>query len=337
MKRIISSIFAGICLLATLPTYANIAKGESGSCVWVIDDDGNLEVSYKVDLDEGFLSGASEGRLDKWEGNAAPWHDYCESIVTASFTTPVMTFTCANMFADCSNLKAVYLDNLYTDNVTDMSNMFANCTSLEIVELSITNSSFEDETLICHPKSFTNFSSNFSTTSVKNMSGMFAGCKSLLSFYLPGIDMHNVTDFSNMFADCQSLESLDFTTLTVQKNANVTDMFKNCTALMNVANQSAFPNSISDATFLSLPTRGVCAVDVPLDCLEDYEEAKGWKYLFKADENKNIDLASSQTTSIDGIEVAEMDSSNVYALNGQTLNAPAKGVNIIDGKKVIVK
>lgn len=333
MKRIISSIFAGICLLATMPAFANIAEGFSGSCKWVIDNDGNLDVSFDFMNEDGI----TEGVLESWVGNAAPWHEYCESITTVNFSTAVVAHTCSNMFNGCSNLKAIYLDNLYTDDVTDMSNMFANCTSLEVVEFRITNSSLEDEEgLACIPKSYTRFSNNFSTSAVKNMSGMFAGCKSLQSFYLPDMDMHSVTDFSNMFADCISLEAMDLTALAIQKDANVTDMFKNCSNLMNIVNQSVFPTTIEDDTFLSLPTRGLCSVDVPLDCIDDYEAANGWRHLFSV-ENGESSEASFQSTAISNVKSAGEEVPAVYALNGNQLSSPVKGINIIAGKKVAVK
>ena len=47
-----------------------------------------------------------------------------------------------------------------------------------------------------------------------------------------------------------------------------------------------------------------------------------------------------QTTNIDNIMVADQRESNVegiFNLSGQRLSAPQKGINIINGKKVVVK
>lgn len=168
-------------------------------------------------------------------------------------------------------------------------------------------------------------------SNVTDMSGMFAGCKSLQSFSLLCLDMHSVTNFSRMFADCLSLESMDLTTLRIQKDAKVDDMFVNCNNLMNIVNQNTLPASIEDETFLSLPTRGLCTVEVPFDCLEDYEAANGWRHLFS-----NGNSAAFQSTAISSIS-SEDKSTVVYAISGSQLPSPSKGINIVAGKKVVMK
>lgn len=330
MKSIISLI--GATLLSVMPAFANIAEGVSGDCKWVIDNDGNLSISSEID----------NAVLGTWEGNSAPWSNFKEEITTVVFSTPVIAKTCTNMFNGCTNLRSIYLDNFYTNEVTDMSNMFANCASLEIVEFNMTSSSFDDDdAFACYSKGLVSDRGNFITSSVKTMAGMFSGCKSLLSFYLPNLDMHSVTDFSEMFADCSSLESMDLTTLTIPKNANVSNMFRNCRNLMNIINQNIFPSPIEDATFISLPTRGICTVDVPMDCFEDYESAIGWRYLFiNADDDTDSDdtaSASLQSTSIINMTANDESATSIFGFGGERLSTPAKGLNIIDGKKVMVK
>ena len=162
MKRIISIIM--VTLLTVMSALANIAEGVSGDCNWVIDNDGNLTISSEsYDIAD----------LGTWVGDSAPWSNYRDSITTVVFSSPVNAKTCAYMFKGCTNLNAVYLDNFYTNEVTDMSYMFADCTSLEV--------------------------------------SMFEGCKSLHSFYLQNLDIHSVTNFSDMFAGCSSLENMNIT------------------------------------------------------------------------------------------------------------------------------
>lgn len=320
MKRIVSSIFVGLCLLASMPAFANIAEGVSGSCKWVIDNDGNLDISSEDEYEEGVLS--------SWEGDSAPWSAYRESITTVAFSSSVQAVTCTNMFNGCTNLNSIYFDNFYTDNVTDMSNMFANCTSLVNIEFEMTS---DGGSRTCYSKGLFFQGGCFTTSNVTDMSGMFAGCKSLQSFSLLCLDMHSVTNFSRMFADCLSLESMDLTTLRIQKDAKVDDMFVNCNNLMNIVNQNALPASIEDETFLSLPTRGLCTVEVPFDCLEDYEAANGWRHLFS-----NGNSAAFQSTAISSIS-SEDKSTVVYAISGSQLPSPSKGINIVAGKKVVMK
>ena len=200
MKRIISIIM--VTLLTVMSALANIAEGVSGDCNWVIDNDGNLTISSEsYDIAD----------LGTWVGDSAPW-SYRDSITTVVFSSPVNAKTCAYMFKGCTNLNAVYLDNFYTNEVTDMSFMFAGCTSLEVIEFNMAESAQDDM--------FSQSRDNFLTGSVTNMASMFEGCKSLHSFYLQNLNVHSVTDFSDMFAGCSSLENMDLTGLAVNKNAN---------------------------------------------------------------------------------------------------------------------
>jgi len=179
--------------------FANIAEGVSGDCQWVIDNDGNLTISSEsYDIAD----------LGTWEGDSAPWSNYRESITIVAFTSPVNAKTCAYMFKGCTNLNAIYLDNFYTNEVTDMSFMFADCTSLEVIEIDMAMSVQDD---------MTQSRGNFLTSNVTNMASMFEGCKSLQSFYLQNLDIHSVKNFSNMFAGCSSLEDMNLTEI---KNAN---------------------------------------------------------------------------------------------------------------------
>ena len=198
MKRIISIIM--VTLLTVMSALANIAEGVSGDCNWVIDNDGNLTISSEsYDIAD----------LGTWVGDSAPWSNYRDSITTVVFSSPVNAKTCAYMFKGCSNLNAVYLDNFYTNEVTDMSFMFADCASLEVIEFDMAESAQDDM--------FSQSRDNFLTGNVTNMASMFEGCKSLHSFYLQNLDIHSVTNFSDMFAGCSSLENMN---ITVNKNAN---------------------------------------------------------------------------------------------------------------------
>ena len=198
MKRIISFIM--VTLLTVVSALANIAEGVSGDCNWVIDNDGNLTISSESD---------DIADLGTWVGDSAPWSNYRDSITTVVFSSPVNAKTCAYMFKDCSNLNAVYLDNFYTNEVTDMSFMFAGCTSLEVIEF--------DMAMSAQDEMFSQSRDNFLTGNVTNMASMFEGCKSLQSFFLQNLDIHSVTNFSDMFAGCSSLDNMN---ITVNKNAN---------------------------------------------------------------------------------------------------------------------
>lgn len=79
-----------------------------------------------------------------------------------------------------------------------------------------------------------------------------------------------------------------------------------------------------------------CKVYVPQGCLDDYKNAEGWGDFHGILEFETTGVGHA-TSCIGGAKAKAW-----YGLNGQTLNAPAKGVNIVrmsDGsmRKVVVK
>ncbi len=46
---------------------------------------------------------------------------------------------------------------------------------------------------------------------------------------------------------------------------------------------------------------------------------------------------TSDATAIDNVTIDKSAAPTIYSLSGQRLSAPQKGVNVIDGKKVVVK
>ena len=71
-------------------------------------------------------------------------------------------------------------------------------------------------------------------------------------------------------------------------------------------------------------------VYVPKESLGVYQRADGWKYLKK--------LQGFDPTAVDGIEADEDNSPKVYYdLQGRKSDAPRRGLNIVKGKKILVK
>ena len=63
---------------------------------------------------------------------------------------------------------------------------------------------------------------------------------------------------------------------------------------------------------------------------------KGWEpqYYDGTDWNEYV---GSESTGIHGVIIIKNGSSSIYNLSGQRLSTPQKGINIINGKKVIIK
>ena len=247
MKRIFS--FIGLTLLTAMPLFANIAEGVSGDCTWVIDDDGNLIVSSEAD----------KAVLGTWEGDAAPWSKYKESITTVSFTSPVDAQTCTYMFSGCTNLNAIYLDNFYTNKVTDMSYMFANCKSLEVIEFGMTINPLDEDVLFA--KGMFSNRDNFLTSNVKNMAGMFASDVSLNNIsVLSSWDTQSVEDMSSMFYYNTSLT--DISALSNWNTSSVKYMSSMFSYNRSLTDISALSNwNISSVTSMGYMFYGVNNID----------------------------------------------------------------------------
>ncbi len=132
------------------------------------------------------------------------------------------------MFQDCRSLTELDVSHFNTANVTNMRSMFAGCESLADLELTRFNTSnvenMSDMFTDCHTLTYLDLS-NFRTGKVTDMSYMFDDCKSLVALDISGFNTANVTDMSYMFADCRSLKSLDISSFSIDELENAKGMF----------------------------------------------------------------------------------------------------------------
>ena len=147
-----------------------------------------------------------------------------------------------SMFANCSSLTELNLQNFNTENVTDMKYMFNSCNSLKILEFSKNFNTTNVEDMSCmfyKCNSLTELNLEyFNTTNVTGMSGMFSGCNSLTELNLEYFNTANVTGMSGMFSGCISLKNLKFgKKFNTTEVTNIEDMFKGC---------SSFPEDIQN-------------------------------------------------------------------------------------------
>ena len=75
-----------------------------------------------------------------------------------------------------------------------------------------------------------------------------------------------------------------------------------------------------------------CTLEVPIVGLEDYKIAEQWKEFFFFN-----GIETGVTTGIGVESYPQVLFDTNYNLRGQRLDAPQKGINIIGGKKVVVK
>ena len=193
-----------------------------------------------------------------------------------------------------------------------MRGMLYGCSDLKTLDLSV----FKTDKVTDMEEMFYNCSSlktidvkGFKTDNVEDMSGMFSGCSSLTNLDLSGFKTDNVTDMKELFNNCSNLATIyagDGWSTEKVKWGNA--MFYNCPSLVG-GQGTTFDSSHTDHTYACIDG-GVAA--------PGYFTAKG---------------ANSVISSI----AAHTYAASVYDLNGHRLSAPQKGVNIVNGRKVVVK
>lgn len=174
----------------------------------------------------------------------------------------------------------------------------------------------------------------------------FSGCGSLQSVKIPASvtsigrctfkDCRNMTsiDLANSitsigeeaFAYCMNLSAIDIP-------ATVTSIgsaaFENCSSLRTIYYLNPTPPSIPANCFDALNYQ-YATLNVTQDALEAYQTAETWK-----------EFANIQGVPFTGIADVNAGNKNVnqnyYDINGRNLSTPTKGLNIVNGKKVILK
>ena len=134
-----------------------------------------------------------------------------EVVFDASFADARPT-SCYKWFWYCTNLATIEgIENLNTENVTNMGVMFCGCQKLSSLDLT-----------------------NFNTGNVTNMSGMFGYCYGLTSLDLTSFNTANVTDMGQMFVACNGLASLNLTSFNTANVMNMGHMFWYCNGLTSL-------------------------------------------------------------------------------------------------------
>ena len=201
-------------------------------------------------------NGKPKGAYDLNEGTSDPaWigHNIKKVVFDASFANARPT-SCRGWFYKRSNLTEINgIENLNTENVTDMNNMFMDCIGLTSLDVShfntqnVTGMAFMFNG--CTGLESLDFS-NFDTQSVKKMSYMFYGCSGLKSLDLSKFDTQNVESMYSMFGGCSGLKTIyvsdKFVTTKLNSSWDGSEIFNNCTSLKGAIDYDA---SKTDKTY----------------------------------------------------------------------------------------
>ena len=177
---------------------------------------GTLTFRYKgvkpagaYDLNEG--ANTPEWRREQFDDNYGGKIYISKVVFDASFANARPT-SCYEWFDFCTSLTEIEgIENLNTEEVTNMGSMFSGCYDLTQLDVS-----------------------NFNTQKVEDMSDMFVSCMALKSLNVSNFDTQKVKDMSKMFYNCYRLTSLDVSNFNTQKVENMHGMFSNFNRLTSL-------------------------------------------------------------------------------------------------------
>ena len=153
----------------------------------------------------------------------------------------------------------------------------------------------------------------------------FYSCDSLTSVTIP----NTVTSIGfRTFYNCRSQTSV---TIPNSVNSIGNDAFDGCTAMTKLVSKATTP-PICGQRALDNVNKRECTLLVPVGSLELYQAADQWKEFFFMD----IDPDGIKEIENGKLKVESSDE-EWYNLSGQRINRLQNGINIVNGKKVVIK
>ena len=269
------------------------------------------------------------------------------------------------LFSDCIFSEIRGLENLNTENATDMYRMFYHCWRLKSIDLSCLKANKVESMAQMFDNCCSLESVNlngFKADHLKNIWCMFSGCEMLENIDFSGFDAKNIELMGQLFMCCYNLKNINFNGFDTKHVTNMVNVFQNCTNLTSVDLSGFNTANVVDMWGMFIRCSNLTTIYVgdgwtveniryPVDNMfEDCESlmgGKGTKY-----NSNHIDISYAR---IDGgpskpgyltkkdpnvIKILVSDNrkdESVYTLGGQRLSSPKKGVNIIDGHKVVIR
>ena len=191
------------------------------------------------DLNEGNATPEWRKEKEPEDGSFVPGEkiNISKVVFDASFANARPT-SCCHWFDGCTNLTQIEgIENLNTEEVTNMGFMFWGCFDLSTLDVSNFNTQkveyMRNMFASCGKLKSLNVS-NFNTQKVKDMTQMFHNCNSLTSLDVSNFNTQNVEEMSFMFSWCEGLNSLDLSKFDTQNVTDMSYMFWNSSALTTI-------------------------------------------------------------------------------------------------------
>lgn len=181
-----------------------------------------------------------------WQHTGAFHQKDIETVVIEESFKNALPTSCKEWFDGCSYLTKIEgIENLNTEEVTDMSDMFFDCARLKSIDLSKFNTtkvktmknmfygfgSYIDPSNPFNKVYPTLDLSHFNTSSVRDMEGMFANCSLIKNLDVSSFNTSNVTSMRAMFGGCSSLSELNLKGFSTTATTDMAYMFSHCYSL----------------------------------------------------------------------------------------------------------
>ena len=284
MKRqILHSVLLAIVamMLFALPQYAQAQTKEA----YVVRS--GITLTFYYDTQKATRPGTKWGIEEEHEGTFIPaWAGTdgtpntttTQAVFDPSFKDfrPKTTARWFNYFKALTQITGI--ENLNTEEVTDMSDMFAYCEALTQLDVS-----------------------KFDTKNVTNIYGMFYGCAALTQLNVSKFDTKNVTDMSRMFSGCTALTQLDVSKFETENVTDMYGMFDGCAALIQLDVSKFEPNNVTDMGRMFSGCTALTQLDVSK---------------FETKNVTNMGRMFSGCTALTRLDVSKFDTENVTDMYG---------------------
>ena len=219
-----------------------------------------------------------------------------------------------NAFYDCSGLTSVTIPNSVTSIDKEA---FYGCSGLTSVTIGNSVTSIDKEAFFgC--SGLTSVTIGNSVTTIGDYA--FYKCSGLTSVTIP----NSVTSIgNNAFSYCSGLTSVTIGNSVTSIGNNA---FSYCSGLTSIVCLAINPPSCKYSDGVPYES---CILSVPEGCINTYKDASWWRNF--------SNIVEGVPSGINAVKNTKNNNTIIYDLNGVRQSEPKKGINIINGKKVVIK